>query len=78
MHAKPALLLVPALIGFAVSLSAQFDPDKFTAGLRANFGPPLAREVFLVPAGEMVVDYAANGHACRIKLPAMGQVKGPM
>jgi len=48
-------------------VSCQFNADKFTTGLRANFGSPLAREVFLVPAGEMVVDYAANGHACRIK-----------
>jgi hypothetical protein len=76
MHVKPALLLLPACIGFAVSLPAQFDTDKFTAGLRANFGPPLAREVFLVPAGEMVVDYAVNGHACRIQLPAVGPEEG--
>ena len=76
MHAKPALLLLPAFIGCSVSLSAQFDADKFAAGLRANFGPPLAREVFLVPAGEMVVDYAANGHACRIQLPAVGPEEG--
>jgi hypothetical protein len=76
MHAKPALLLLPAFLGFAVSLSAQFDADKFTADVRANFGPPLAREVFVVPAGEMAVDYAANGHACRIKLPAIGPEEG--
>jgi hypothetical protein len=76
MHVKPALLLLPAFIGFAGSLSAQFDADKFAAALRANFGPPLAREVFLVPAGEMVVDYAANGHACRIQLPAVGPEEG--
>lgn len=76
MHAKPALLLLPALIGFAVSVSAQFDADKFAAGLRANYGPPLNREVFLVPAGEMVVDYAANGHACGIQLPAVGPEEG--
>jgi hypothetical protein len=76
MHAKPAVLFLSAFLGLAVSLSAQFDADKFTAGLRANFGPPLAREVFLLPAGEMVVDYAANGHACRIRLPAMGPEEG--
>jgi hypothetical protein len=76
MHAKPALLLLPAFIGFAVSASAQFDPDKFAAGLHADYGPPLNREIFLVPAGEMVVDYAANGHACRIQLPAMGPEEG--
>jgi hypothetical protein len=76
MHVKTALLLLPACIGFAVSLPAQFDADKFTAGLRASFGPPLAREIFLVPAGEMVVDYAANGHACRIQLPPVGPEEG--
>jgi hypothetical protein len=76
MPAKQALLLLPAFLGFTFSLSAQFDADKFTVGLRANFGPPLAREVFLVPAGEMVVDYAANGHACRIQLPADGPEEG--
>jgi hypothetical protein len=76
MHSKPALLLLPAFFGFAVSLSAQFDADIFAAGLHANFGPPLAREVFLVPAGEMVVDYAANGHACKIQLPAVGPEEG--
>jgi hypothetical protein len=76
MHVRPALLLLPAFIGFAVSVSAQFDADKFAAGLRANYGPPLTREVFVVPAGEMVVDYAANGHACRIQLPAIGPEEG--
>jgi hypothetical protein len=76
MCTKPALLLIPAFIGFAVSASAQFDADKFAVGLRANYGPPLTREVFLVPVGEMVVDYAANGHVCRIQLPAMGPEEG--
>jgi hypothetical protein len=76
MHANPALLLLPAFVGCAVSLSAQFDADRFVADLRANFGPPLSKEVFLMPAGEMVVDYAANGHACRIQLPAVGPEEG--
>jgi hypothetical protein len=75
MHTKPALLLT-VFIGSAVSVSAQFDADRFAAGLRANYGPPLTREVFLVPVGEMVVDYAANGHACRIQLPAIGPEEG--
>ena len=72
MQAKPTLFLLPVFLRFTVPLSAQFDADKFTVGLRTNFGPPLAKEVFLVPAGEMVVDYGANGHACRIQLPAIG------
>ena len=33
-------------------------------------------EKFLSAAGEMVVDYAANGHARRIRLPAMGPEEG--
>jgi hypothetical protein len=65
-----------AFIGFAVSASAQFDAENFTAGLRAKYGPPLHREVFLVPPGEMVVDYAENGHPCRIQLPATGPEEG--
>jgi hypothetical protein len=76
MHIKPALLLLTAFIGFAVSASAQFDAENFAVGLRAKFGPPLHREVFLVPPGEMVVDYAANGHPCRIQLPATGPEEG--
>jgi hypothetical protein len=76
MHAKPALLLLPAFIGLAVSASAQFDAENFGVGLRAKYGPPLHREVFLVPPGEMVVDYAANGHPCRIQLPAIGPEEG--
>ena len=76
MYPKLALLLLLSFIGCSVSLWAQFEADKFVAGLRANFGPPLAREVFLVPAGEMVVDYAADGRACRIQLPAVGPEEG--
>jgi hypothetical protein len=76
MHAKLALLLLSAFIGFAVSASAQFDAENFAVGLRAKYGPPLHREVFLVPPGQMVVDYAANGHPCRIQLPATGPEEG--
>jgi hypothetical protein len=76
MHVKPALLLLPAFIGFAASALAQFDAENFAVGLRAKYGPPLHREVFLVPPGEMVVDYAENGHPCRIQLPAIGPEEG--
>ncbi len=56
-------------IAFALSTSAfaQSDPAGFVSGLRAKFGPPLARETFVARPGlEMVVDYAADGNVCRI------------
>jgi hypothetical protein len=56
-----------------MSAFAQIDGPKFAADVRANYGTPLARQTFLIPAGgEMVVDYAANGNVCRIKLPSIG------
>lgn len=55
---------------FACSLFGQIDAAAFASDLRAKYGPPLARETFLVrPEVEMVVDYADNGHVCRIELP---------
>jgi len=59
--------------GFAASALPQLDGAKFAGDLRAKYGPPLAREVFVVlPGVEMVVDYAANGNVCRIQLPPTG------
>jgi len=72
MRTKAWFLFLPALLGSALSVSAQFDAGKFAADLRANYGSPLHREIFSVPVGEMVVDYAANGHVCRLQLPAIG------
>ena len=70
MNPKSILRLAATLIVLALSASAQIDATKFAADLRAKYGPPLAREVFAVPPGiEMAVDYAANGHICRIQLP---------
>ena len=70
MSAKLKLRLLATLIGFTLSAFAQIDGAKFTSDLRTKFGPPLARETFTVRPGiEMVVDYAANGHVCKIQLP---------
>jgi hypothetical protein len=65
-----------ALFTFAFSAFAQFDAGGFATDLRAKYGPPLAREVFAIPAGEMAVDYATSGHVCRIKLPGTGPEEG--
>jgi hypothetical protein len=73
MSTTKAPLWVAFFIGFALPVFAQTDWSAFTAELRARYGPPLARETFTVRPGiEMVVDYAANGHVCRIQLPPIG------
>ncbi len=64
------------LIAFIFPAFAQIDASGFAAELRASYGPSLAREVFTVPAGEMVVDYATSGHVCKIQLPAMAPEEG--
>jgi len=74
MSASRNLCLLAIFIGFAVSAFAQIDGAAFASDLRAKYGPPLARETFTARPGiEMVVDYAANGHVCRIQLPPIGQ-----
>ena len=73
MNAKLSLGLLAALA------FAQVGGSGFANDLRAKYGPPLARETFVVrPDFEMVVDYAANGRVCRIQLPpvAPGQEPG--
>jgi hypothetical protein len=65
-----------ALFTFAFSAFAQFDAGGFATDLRAKYGPPLVREVFAIPAGEMAVDYATSGHVCRINLPGIGPEEG--
>jgi hypothetical protein len=72
MDAKLTLRLVAAFTGFVMPAVAQIDGAKFAADVRAKFGTPLARETFMIPAGEMVVDYATDGNVCRIQLPSMG------
>jgi hypothetical protein len=72
MNARRNLRLPATFIALTLSAFAQIDGAKFVSELRAKYGPPLARETFKVPAGEMVVDYATNGNACRIQLPPMG------
>ena len=66
------------LAGFALSAFAQIDGARFASDLRNKYGPPLARATFVVrPGFEMVVDYAANGHVCRIQLPPIAEGREP-
>jgi hypothetical protein len=70
MTAKLSLSLLAGFFGFALSAFAQIDGAAFASDLRAKYGPPLARETFAVrPEVEMVVDYADNGHVCKLQLP---------
>ena len=64
--------------GLAISAFAQVDGSQFATELRAKYGPPLARETFTARPGiEMIVDYASNGHVCRIQLPAVAPSRDP-
>jgi hypothetical protein len=65
-----SLRLFAIAFGLAASALAQSDSAAFASGLRARFGPPLARETFVARPGlQMVVDYASDGHVCRIEFP---------
>lgn len=78
MNGKLNLRFLAVFVGFTLSAFAQIDGTKFANDLRTNFGPPLARETFTVRTGfEMIVDYAANGHACKIQLPPVGPGRDP-
>ena len=72
--------LLIAVMGFAAPAIAQIDGHALSAELRAKYGPALKketskyrhtlkRETFLIPAGEMIVDYGISGRVCRIGLP---------
>jgi hypothetical protein len=63
--------LLIAVMGFVAPAIAQIDGRALSAELRAKYGPALKRETFLIPAGEMIVDYSASGRVCRIGLPSM-------
>jgi hypothetical protein len=76
MQSKLLLRLFSMFITFAFSAFAQIDAARFAAELRANYGPPRTGDVFVVPVGEMVVDYATSGHVCKIQLPAMAPEEG--
>ena len=79
MTAKPNFsLLAICGFGFALSAFAQIDGSRFASDLRAKYGPPLARETFTARPGiQMIFDYAANGHVCKIELPPMGPGREP-
>ena len=71
-------LLAICVLGCASSAFAQIDESRFASDLRAKYGPPLARETFTGRPGiQMIVDYAANGHVCRIQLPPVGPGRDP-
>ena len=76
MQSKLCFGLFPILVAFTLPAFAQFDASRFASDLRASYGPALARQVFKIPAGEMAVDYAPNGHVCKIQLPAMAPEEG--
>jgi hypothetical protein len=65
--------LLIAVMGFVAPAIAQIDGLALSAELRAKYGPALKRETFLIPAGEMIVDYGATGRVCRIGLPPVAQ-----
>lgn len=73
MQPRLGVKLVPiCFLGLVFPAFAQFNASEFANSLRAKFGQPLHREVFKVRVGEMVVDFAQNGHVCRIQLPPRG------
>jgi hypothetical protein len=72
---KHRLLWIVAAAAFAGSAVAQIDLRDLASELHARFGPPLARETFVIPGGEMIVDYGSTGNICRIQLPAMAPEK---
>jgi hypothetical protein len=76
MESKLSLRALTALIAFTITAFAQSDPAAFATNLRAQYGPPLHRETFRIPAGEMLVDYGLNGHVCRIQLPPTAPEEG--
>jgi hypothetical protein len=63
--------LLISVLGFVAPAIAQIDGHALSEELRAKYGPALTRETFLIPAGEMVVDYGPTGQVCRIGLPSL-------
>jgi hypothetical protein len=74
-RAKSTVRLVAAIAVFGLYAFAQTSGDRFASDLRAKYGPPLARQTYVAPSGEMVVDYAVNGNVCKIHLPSMAPEK---
>jgi hypothetical protein len=65
--------LTICFLAFTFPAFAQADGSTLAADIRARHGPPLGKEIFVVPPGEMVVYYSQSGNACRIQLPAAAQ-----
>jgi hypothetical protein len=78
MSARLSFSVVAVCVVASLSAFAQFNGAAFANNLRAKYGPPLAREIFTVRPGlEMTVNYAANGHVCRIELPPVAPGEDP-
>jgi hypothetical protein len=70
------MLRIAVFFWFAALVFGQFDAGGFATDLRTKYGPALDRQTFEPkPDIEMVVDYASNGHVCRIQLPAVAPEK---
>jgi len=69
MYSKPHLgLLVICCLEFSIPAVAQLD----SSALRGKFGAPLHRETYRIPSGfDLIVDFGANGQACKLELPAL-------
>jgi hypothetical protein len=75
---RARIRLLATFTAFAISAFAQINGDDFARDLRVKYGPALARETFAGKPGiEMVVDFATNGHVCRIQLPSLGPGREP-
>jgi hypothetical protein len=74
-------ILLTCVAGLSLPAFSQIDRAKFTSDLRTKYDPPistetvpsrtgnLVREIFTGWHGiQMIVDFAANGQACRIQL----------
>lgn len=71
MIARHAALTV-LFICLGSTAFGQIDTEATSADLRAKYGRPIAREIFVPRVGlEVVVDYGESGRVCRIQLPAM-------
>jgi hypothetical protein len=71
-------ILASCIAAFPTSALPQTGAAMSSSYLRQKYGQPLARETFTARPGiEMVVDYAANGHVCRIHFPPVGPGRDP-
>lgn len=58
-----------------IALTFSLSADQFASDLQTKYGPALHREIFRIPAGEMVAEYSTDGRVCSITLPPMAPDK---